>query len=386
METEITDLCNKLHKTYDASILKDIKCDEIRNFFLMVSEKYKDGKKGNLALMNIIYNTFYGILPSPKFISGPMSISYQTSSVYEKKIYIFGEYHGTTNRCDHFEKAQYNFMNISEYLEKFFSNTDKFIDFYLEDELFRTIKPNRYFDFVNMLRYDLDICLNKEKRYKCKYKNVRTHFIDSRTIQKEDYLVATNKIGYLITDLRNDFVIGNSKYMLRKHYHTIEELSKLNTYEKISEYILKLVVTIPIIKKEIDRSDLGEFLIIKNFRPVLINSYKRRINIQLWNSIDWTNWTEIKRNIALLIVLESHIQDVYAIARMFKTFKKTKYLPSKPTHIIYYAGDSHADVIRDFLNSLSFDQHLYRKMDVDSWTRCLHLGDDIKINFQNKVK
>lgn len=379
METKIIDLCNKLHKTYDASILKNFPSEYIKELFLLTAKKYKDGKKGNLALMNIIYNTFYGVLPSPKFISGPMSISYQTSSVYEKYIYIFGEYHGTINRCDYFEKAQYNFMNISEYLENFFSNTDKFIDFYLEDELFRTIKPNRYFDFVNMLRYDLDNCLNKEKRYKCKYKNVRTHFIDSRTIQKEDYLVSTNKIGHLITDLK-------VPYFVHSHYHTIEELSKLNTYEKISEYILKLVVTIPIIKKEIDRSDLGEFLIIKNFRPVLINSYKRRINIQLWNSIDWTNWTEIKRNAALLIALESHIQDVYAIARMFKTFKKTKYLPSKPTHIIYYAGDSHADIIRDFLNSLSFDQHLYRKMDVDSWTRCLHLGDDIKIDFQKKFE
>ena len=378
---EITELCNILNKTYNAKILKDIKSDEIRNFFLMASEKYKDGKKGNLALMNIIYNTFYGILPSPKFISGPMSITYQTSPVYGKYIYIFGEFHGKKNQCNNFEETKYNFMNISEYFKKIFSNTDKFIDFYLEDELFREIEPDRNLDFINMLRYDNDNCLNPKKRFKCNYKNLRSHFVDSRFIQNGNFLESTNKLGYLILDLRKDFTEDElyNDYMI-KHFYTIAELSKLNTYEKIADYILELSMTIPIIKKEIHRSDLSEFLIIKNLRSSMIKEYKRMVKIQNWNLINWTSWKNIKQNIELLIHIEVPVTDIYTISRMFKTFKKSKYFPSKQMNIIYYAGNYHADLVRNFLSSLLFSTHICRYMNIDNWTRCLDVSG-IQINF-----
>ena len=376
MEAKIVDICDILHKTYNASILKDIPYEDIKKYFLLIAKKYKDGTKGNLALMNIIYNTFRGVLPSPKFISGPMSITYQTSSKYNKKIYIFGEYHGKNNECKQIEEAKTDkFIDVTEYFKKIFSNTDKFIDFYIEDELFRTIKPSREQDFLNMLRYDFDNCLNPRKRSKCNYKTVRTHFVDSRIIQKGSRLVASNKIQSLIFDTQKD------KSQLKKHLYTIIELSKLNTYEELTDYILKLSLIIPIIKKEIERSDLSQDLIIKNFRQIIINGYKQLFKIEDWNSIQWTNWNEVRKYKDILINIQAPLVDIYTVARMFKTFKKTEYLPSKPMYIIYYSGNNHANMVRNFLTSLSFYNRNSRYMYLDRWTRCLNV-EGIDINFK----
>lgn len=375
MKPKIEDICDMLQKTYDASILKKISSDDINEIFLILSKRYKDGSKGNLALMNIIYNTFYGVLPSPKFISGPMSITYQTSSIYNKKIYIFGEYHGKKNQCNEIREAKYNFLDISEYFKKIFLNTDKFIDFYLEDELFRTIEPNRDQDFLNMIRYDLDTCLNYRKRSKCVYKTVRTHFVDSRLIQKGSKLVPSNKIESFITDIKKP------ESNIKKHVYIIKQISRLNTYDEITDYILKLSLTIPMIKKEIQRSDLSQDVIIETFRPIIINRYKELFKIEDWNSIKWSIWSEIKKYYSILVSIESPLVDIYTVARMFKTFKKTEYLPSKPMYIIYYAGDNHCTMVRNFLTSLSFCNRKSRYMDLNNWTRCLNVGD-IEMNFK----
>jgi hypothetical protein len=79
-----------LENNYDASILDNAN-DDIKETLKLIVTESKDSGKGNIPLINIIYNYFYGVLPSTRYISGPMSLSYHTSDEYNMKIYIYLE-------------------------------------------------------------------------------------------------------------------------------------------------------------------------------------------------------------------------------------------------------------------------------------------------------
>jgi hypothetical protein len=375
MEEKANSICKILHNTYDGKILNDIDDIDISESFKRISEKYKDGNDGNVPLLNIINNYFNGILPSPKFISGPMSLTYQTSSKYDMKVYIFGELHGKSNQCRELGINQLlSNMDISNYLHQLFLNSDKFIDFYLEDELFRTIEPDRNKDFINMLRYDFDKCLNPTKRSTCIFKTVRTHFVDARIIQKGSIFMGTNDIENFIRNLSKE------KSLRQNNDDTIYKLLKLKSYKDISNYILDIATNIPIINKELNRCSLDKTLIINIFRSIIPGRYFELFNIDKWNSLFRTKSSDAER-IELLVLIQTPIVDVYTVARMFKTFKKTKYLPDKPRHIIYYAGDSHSEIVRRFLEKLDFEDVFLRHSDVKSSTRCLNI-ENLTLNFE----
>ena len=356
-------ICKKLYSTYDSEFLKNIPSKEIKKTFLQISKKFKDGENGNTVLMNLIYNTFKGEIPIVKYVSGPMSITYQTSSKYDKKIYILGEYHGTAKQCSQIRQAKNKYMDITTYLDKLFKNTDKFIDFYLEDELFREMKPLKT-NFIHRIRYFFDDCLNPKKRHLCEYKTIRTHFVDSRRIGKGSYIKSSNPIESLITAYKNNL-------SLNEHKDTLKTLSSLKSHENIADYIINVAVNIPVLLKELKKSELSLEFIIKTFREIIIKKYKETFKIKKWKSVKWGNKKKV--NMDLLIMIQSPIVDMYTISRMFKRFEKTKYSPSKPRHIIYYAGDYHSAITREFLNTLGFNLKITRYMNLDNWTRCLDM-------------
>ena len=375
MEKKISSICKILHDTYDGKILDDVDNSDISESFKLISEKFKDGNDGNVALLNIINNYFNGVLPSPKFISGPISLTYQRSNKYDMKIYIFGETHGKANNCRDLGINQLlSNMDISNYLHQLFLNSDKFIDFYLEDELFRTNEPNRNKDFINMLRYDFDKCLNPTKRSKCMFKTIRTHFVDSRRIQKGYVFIGTNEIENFIHDLLKE------KSAQQNNDATIYKLLKLKSYIDITNYILEMSTNIPIINKELNRSSLDKKIIIDIFRSIIPRIYFELFNIDKWNSLFRTKSSDAER-IELLVLIQIPIVDVYTIARMFKTFKKTKYLPDKPRHIIYYAGNIHSDIVKMFLEKLDFENVFSRYSNKTSSTRCLNV-EKLTLNFE----
>jgi hypothetical protein len=86
----ISEIRKNLEDNYDGSIL-DKASDDIKETLKWIVTESKDSGNGNTPLINIIYNYFYGVLPSPKYISGPMSLTYHTSDEYDMKIYIYLE-------------------------------------------------------------------------------------------------------------------------------------------------------------------------------------------------------------------------------------------------------------------------------------------------------
>jgi hypothetical protein len=372
MNSDVNEICNVLHSDYNGVIFDYVDNSDIKETFKYVATKFKDGDKGNIPLLNIIYNYFNGVLPSPKYISGPMSLTYQTSSKYDMKIYIFGENHGTTNTCTDLDLDKLeNSMNISHYLQKVFLNSDKFIDFYLEDELFRTIQPNPKQDFMNLLRYDFDNCLNPYKRSKCSFKTVRTHFVDTRRVQKGYGLIGTNPVEKFIYDL--SFRKGK-RY---GHKMLVKKLLKFNSYQEIVNFILELAINIPIIKKELEKCILDKELIISFFRDIMLEWYPTIFTINKWKSI-FIKDNDDKEMMDALIFVQAPIVDIYTISRMFKTFKKTENFPDKPRYIIYYAGNTHSMIVRKFLEKLKFKEHIQRSSSLA--VRCLNI-ENIKLNF-----
>ena len=365
MTSNINNLFDKISNDFNTDFL-DTASPFIRKAFKDTSEEFKDGKNGNITLLNLIYNYFNGILPIPLYISGPISLTYQKSKKYDMKVYIFGEEHGIDNNCSQLKKI--NYMDISKYLQKLFLNSDKFIDFYLEETMFNTYKPGtKQKDFMSMLRHDFYNCLNPAKRSKCIFKTVRSHFIDSRITESGKTQIPTTDIEKVVM-----YLLGETSNKPINTLYLLNEIASLDSFEEIATYIIDIASNTPIIKKELDRCTLDKELVLSIFHDIIIQQYQSDITIDdvkllSEKTIGNTEKAEI------LTVIQSPIVDIYTISRMFKRFKKSENFPDKQRNIVYYAGSSHADMIRNFLYRLDFEEKFARYSDPNQSTRCLNM-------------
>jgi len=378
----VDEIYKTLKNDYNGSIL-DKASQDIKETFRDIVSNVKDSGDGNTTLIKIIDNYFNGVLPTPEYISGPMSLSYYTSSEYDMKIYIFGEIHGIEGQCRELYQDKTNYLDITEYLHKVFLNSDKFIDFYLEDPLFRTINPDIKNTFLSRLRHDFIECLNPNTRSECIYKTVRTHFVDARSKQKGKFIIATNPFGKFLYILKK-----NIPYKETPYTEYLKKLLELNTYDDIASFIIETAINIPIIKKELKKCYLDRELVISIFRKIISFLYKsRKINIDRLHIVmslfyDGHKLDKYDNDFLSdsLISIEAPIVDIYTICRMFKIFKKTDNLPDKPRYIIYYAGKSHSQLVRFFITQLKFSNKLLLE-DKSSNSRCLYI-DGIKLDFK----
>jgi hypothetical protein len=76
-----------------------------------------------------------------------------------------------------------------------FLNSDKFIDFYLEDGFFITKTTPIKNRLLTYLRRDFHKCLNPNTRSECIYKTVRTHFVDTRQKKEGSHIIRTAIFG-----------------------------------------------------------------------------------------------------------------------------------------------------------------------------------------------
>jgi len=379
MLSDTINLCQTLYENYDGSLLNNTNPD-IKEIFKNIVTKAKDSGKGNIPLINIIYNYFYGILQTPDNISGPFSLEYQKSKEYDMKIYIFGESHGYENQCSEFYKQVY-YLSISEYLNKVFLNSDKFIDFYLEESLFITSSKSDY-RTLGKLREDFHKCLNPKTRSDCIYKTIRTHFVDTRMEQKGLELVSTNPFTHFHLYLENDIKIKDMS-----HIKLIsQKLLLCNNHADIANLFLDIAKNIPIIKKELKRCYLDENLILNFFLDLLTKKLYKDINISRFHFLiqETIYGVELNDNDRkylrqIILIIASPMVDIYTICRMFKTFKNKNNLPVKQKHIIYYAGNAHSINIRTFLTFLKFETVFYLKQRETS--RCLDMQGE-KLDFK----
>lgn len=360
---EIQDICKRLYKDYNGDIIEEIENNEIKDVFRNISEKYKDGNKGNIPLLNIIYNHFYEFLPAPDYISGPITLTYQTSEKYNMKIYIFGEAHSDIKTCNEIEGIE-NSMNISNYLYQTFLNTDKFIDFYIEDRLYPMNEFKEATALITILRNDFHKCLNPAKRNECVFKTIRSHFVDARFIEKGEQNIGTNSTLHILQTLDPH---DDRQKLKKDELKQIQKILSLKTYGSIADYIIELALSIKIIKKEFDRCYLDKKLFLEVFRKSLIERLEYRLDIKEF--LTFSIYSSNMNLYNILVIITSPILEFYMIARVFKEFKKTNYFPRKPKYIVFYGGDSHSELFRLFLDKLGFNIMFGKR----SKSRCLDM-------------
>lgn len=370
----IKDISQKLHSDYNGDILEEIKDEKIKDAFKKVSKELREKNKGNTPLANIVYNHFHGTLPSPNYVSGPMSLSYQTSEEYDMKVYIFGEHHGNEKSCDKIGNIS-NSMYISEYLQQLFKNTDKFIDFYIEDQLFVSKQQNKPQFLLQTLIDDFHYCLNPAKRSQCVFKTVRTHFVDARQIEKDSVIHPTNSSWKLLMDVVKNNYEPLSVGKILENIKEIKRIRALETYESVADYVIETALSVPIVKKEFDRCYLDKKIFLNAFHEALIMYFKGTFDIEEIKSLSKKFDTKVIGH--FLKFSSAPILEFYMIARIFKEFKKTNYFPQKPKYIIFYGGNAHSKIFRIFLNKLGFQYEFITQSDTKTSTRCLNMDGKI---------
>jgi hypothetical protein len=369
----INEICN----TYDLSELHKTSL-YTQNLFFEYSKLvlYQSGNnKGNQVLATMInnYYTYYYFLSKQialnlhnqvNYISGPNTLIYLESNEYNKKIYLFGEYHYQVTSCKNVKNLKYN--TISDYLYHLFSQSDKFIDFYLEHI---TFPPNYNIDnlidpkatTIKKLYSLVKNCINPNiRKSKCNWKNIRTHFIDTRYYNNKN----TNEIGILMTNIK---IINNNNLNINQlpensYKLLLNFINNHNNIDKLIKIILDNILNINLNVKEINKSTLDLNLIniiihkmIKyRVKYVFKNTQLNESLYFLYNQLIITkNKTEKYHKILLKIYnifksIESVVQDIYTVTRIFKKFntKNNDYFhPIEPKNIIIYVGKAHAELL-----------------------------------------
>lgn len=354
----ITNICSNLLKNYDARILLQEPL-EIQQFINDTVKYLVDNniapQQLNKVLVQVIYNLYNKVQPDALYINGPFSMSEQTSDTYNKKIYIFGEYHGQEQQCDSKLDGVYS---INNYLRDLFNSSPVFIDFFLEYRMF----PNKYEAKVNINRNQLlyhihelvDDCMDPVGRaVNCPWPNVRTHFVDTRYYKD----ISTTQIGVLKSEL-NKKLSPQSKQTLR-YLATFQ-----NDIEKLTSFSYQLAVRSVTHTEKGSRSNLNiEFIgpllkkhIYKRLNINFMKTFQKNISVALAGNTSIPNYvTYLNILFTQLTMIETSVMDLYLLQRMFKTFRDTGLnQPRDSKNIILYVGDAHAILIRGVLRDMGF--------------------------------
>src|SRR5579875_1463537 len=113
---------NKFCNTYDINYLNNlsVKSKAIVKRYIKYNVKYK----GLQRILELYFKNSLNNIKYCNLITPIKSLSYHTSSKYNKQIYIFGETHSSvetcfTNKCNVFEFIVNNILNIPKFIDLF---------------------------------------------------------------------------------------------------------------------------------------------------------------------------------------------------------------------------------------------------------------------------
>ena len=349
--------------------------------------------KLNCTLQNLIHNYFWGTKFNSEYIDGPYTLSLQYSKKYNKTIYIFGETHGFQRQCKEVYPNSSS-VTIVEYLNELFNNTDVFIDFYLETvpSSGYKLKTKHMFSFsegsasiLNRIRWEYEKCLDPKQWNDCQLNTIRAHFVDLREDTKikpkpQNIMEKmTVDIGVLESKKLTKTII---KRFFKKYKTLIKKIRSLKSRTEITDFYIKFLKSIPMLTKEIKRSDLDEDTVYKLAKKVYYKRYSKdtlkEINYSIPDDDSFKEWDYALWYIDRVVQkMQVGLVDVYTLVRTFKTFRKTKrHQPQEISNIIYYFGNAHATNLRLYLKLLGFNRLNTIKSGSGKKTqRCLKMRD-----------
>lgn len=364
MIAETEKLCDELNTTYNPKVMDKYNSKVQSVFFKVAKNSENSGNKNLIMLINNYANAKKE--PNVKYITGPGNISKYVSDKWGKTIYLFGENdHSNKQGCatwmDYLDPDKH--MSITTYFKKLFTDTDVFIDLFIEFP----VVTNKQHSIMNenmtlsLLHKEFKRCLHKDK---CQFP-IRVHGVDIRNIISDKY--KKSEFSKLDEDLMmidynknnlNDIWITPEKFRI-KHKKIIQILKKIRTKEDLILFIKKEIETHPLIQKELSKTqfpkELISDIIIAGFdtdksklnKPILIEFF--------FESLEWDKYKNkyppgLSIVSRLLTSVNALTVDVYSVSRMFRLFdvKQFEHYPKSIDNIIYYAGNGHT-MILDFI-------------------------------------
>ena len=381
---DIENLCSRLVKTYNSTILSKADIDfkhacfnEAERCTQERKQKKDTGKIERKVLMQLIEN--YKInensevesrskKPRVDFIGGPYTLTVQWSQKYKKLIYIFGEHHDDKTDCDFKEEGDTE-MLIEDYLSQLLTYTDVFIDLYIEVPGYSgtsyiqglNLSEDRMSKLYNRFRH----CIHKEQRDSNKECNLsRIHYFDIREsegvklnmvskitqnidtymikkLEEEGSLEDSVNFFYMIFNSTEDFflllidlvqITSFDEYMIFwknefDSYKFLNEKMDKTEKDKIEQIKLiineKLISTVSYFYNENNKEAIESAISI----TAILDTYYIQ---DLGNKFNFTEITaehinillyNIKRLLEELIEINSIIPDAYLLSRIFKKFK-----------------------------------------------------------------
>jgi len=346
--------------------------------------------------MGITNSTLNNNLIKYKYLSGPVSLYYLKKN--DKQIFLFGDEHSELE----YGCTQKKSINLIEFLDLIFLNSDKKIDFLVESRYYY-IEPKAKIEeeldlyITNLIHYYIKKgCFLRDKK-KCSenYPNTRFHSVDYRFshLCKSAKYIDDNlrELLYLVNDSHS----SDKKFLIfRKFEKIMKKMKNMDTYEKLEKLINKSF-NCKKLKKQVNNCEISvKNKILKYKRDVMIENnklYKNNYNYSFnklnemylqKNTLFSYSITTMYLSILFNIIIDAQIiiMDIYCLARLFKKFKNNDE-QNMMNNVIIYAGALHIENYFLFLTKymnykLEFGTKATKK-------RCMDISKLPKLLFKN---
>jgi len=393
------DIIDSLVLSYNTSILNETRISLRESLYEEAKKclESSDTCNNKKTLMRLINNHRLANKPIANFIKGPVSITLHWNPSMKLLIYIFGEFHTSETDCPPENVS----MFIEDYMKQLLTNSDSYIDFFLEEKAHFCYNPdltdstgNTRLDILaNRFRECISDVQSRNTNPNCNIS--RSHFFDIRQgVVDGHFDVVSNLIGALGTLEKSDeenietFIIKfNSIFSSSDFFPFIRKIKDTSSDTEFVDLWQKELFDHPFLKKKMDRSTISTLIYSFIMNEIKLESLKFKNTIQenltklfkILTKIDVTLDKKgqpikiiisptnadkliryIKRFRIGLILVNSAIADGYLLSRIFKEFNiNTDILekkrgfdePERPHNVIIYGGESHANRCRKFLEN-----------------------------------
>lgn len=360
------------------------------------------------------------ILENIQKISGTTGIYYYVSEDLNKKIYVIEDKHRVYEECYLPGRS----IRIDDLLRSLVLGTKEKVDVYIEldfptsDKPFYSVVETNYLAVVQNAFLK---CLQPDRR-DCPYKNVRSHYVDFRSMLKETELVnLLANLSFLDDYVENEEDIQNLIKQIDDVLQNEDLYKETFKNEKTIMHFIDSIKNIDKIKKQFDSiegekkeriiSILNEYVEMWKEKKVYwdVNRDESTRDRDILKYIEWkfikSKLTEIRSELEklelseleqksekireqldytynLFVAITGLAMDLYAIGRVFRTFVHPDETRDSPKNIIIFAGSYHTNIYREIFNMLGFKLVFEKNERIQSKEPLLFLlSDDETVTF-----
>ena len=330
-------------------------CSLARDSLKRVSDDQKNG---------LFITSYCDVLPLSEITNVVGPVSYNEYRYKNYNIGVFGEYHNIN--AVSIRLGPNDTLNFSSFMQSVITQNSRQFDLFLEKPYQRTVKEfgnvSQSATIFNIIGTDFKNCLTLIKN--CPFMNLRAHYIDYRPIMDEsEYGKSIDDIykilfsgGFsveLISDMAMELLVNASKIYK-------SETARVKKFIKSDKKILKQLANCPLKNEIVTFINDKMIQYRKEFELFLQDSAIAKFLQKPTTKPTQAVYDKFPQLIDVFLNMAVSVMDIYALARMFRTFGKTS--KEDPENIIVYVGEAHAKTYREFLKYIDA-QNIIKKLE-----------------------